>query len=128
MADSALLAAGGNDAPLSYTVPGATAIRIKQVHVAYVDNGAGADWLPMVRIVSDSKHTMGQASDQGVKVTAGSDASVTFFPVRRSGSGGAGTAGTLTWIWAWRSNVGPVDPDQTFNSGVNQQAHLYHVR
>jgi hypothetical protein len=80
MADSALIAAGGDDAPLSYLVPGATAIRIKQIHVAYVDNSASGDWLPAVRIVSDSKHTMGLASDQGVIVTAGNDAGVTFFP------------------------------------------------
>lgn len=96
MADSALLAAGGNDAPLSYTVPGATAIQIKQVHVAYVDNGAAAAWLPMVRITSDSGHTMGQAVDQGVKVTAGSDASVSFFPgVKHAAAAATGT--NLSW-------------------------------
>ena len=89
MADSALLAAGGDDAPLTYVVPGATSIRIKQVHVAYVDNGAAGDWLPAVRIVSDSNHTMGVAADQGVKVTAGSDAGVSFFPgVKHAGSAG----------------------------------------
>lgn len=90
MADSAILAAGGNDAPLSYLVPGASAIRIKQIHVAYVDNGAAGDWLPAVRIVSDSSHTMGLASDQGVKVTAGSDADVSFFPVRKQSAAAGG--------------------------------------
>src|SRR5207253_5999333 len=67
-------------APLRYKVPGASVIRIKQVHVHYTDNSAGGDWLPMVRIVSDSGHTMGQAADQAVKVTAGDDAAVTFHP------------------------------------------------
>jgi hypothetical protein len=90
MADSALLAAGGDDAPLSYLVPGATAIRIKQIHVAYADNGASGDWLPAVRIISDSKHTMGLAADQGVIVTAGNDADATFFPgVKHAAAAGA---------------------------------------
>ena len=80
MADTALLAAGGGSAPLSYLVPGATSIRIKQIHVKYADNGAGGNWLPAVQIVSDSKHLMGTAADQGVKVTVGSDADVSFFP------------------------------------------------
>src|SRR6266850_7264897 len=80
MADSALIASGSGSTPLSYLVPGATAIRIKQIHVQYVDNGAAGDWLPAVQIVSDSKHVMGTAADQGVKVTAGSDADVSFFP------------------------------------------------
>jgi hypothetical protein len=88
MADSALLAAGGDDAPLSYVVPGATAIRIKQIHVKYIDNSAGADWLPAVRIISDSKHRMGTAADQAVKVTAGSDADVSFFPGVKHAAGG----------------------------------------
>ncbi len=84
MADSALLAAGGGNAPLNYLVPGATSIRIKQIHVSYTDNGASGDWLPAVKIVSDSKHLMGTAADQAVKVTLGSDADVSFFPrVRR---------------------------------------------
>jgi hypothetical protein len=80
MADSAILAAGGADAPLSYVVPGSAVITIKQIHVKYVDNGAGGDWLPAVRIVNDAGHTMGTAADQGVKVTAGSDADTSFFP------------------------------------------------
>jgi hypothetical protein len=101
MADSAILAAGGNDAPLSYLVPGASAIRIKQIHVAYVDNGAAGDWLPAVRIVSDSSHTMGLASDQGVKVTAGSDADVSFFPVRKQAAAAASATGA-EWFFASR--------------------------
>jgi hypothetical protein len=90
MADAALVATGAGNAPLSYLVPGATAIRIKQVHVQYVDNGAGGDWLPAVKIVSDSKHLMGTAADQAVKVTAGSDADVSFFPLRRRRVAGSG--------------------------------------
>src|ERR1700675_2682711 len=89
MADSALLAAGGDDAPLSYLVPGSTAIRIKQIHVAYADNGASGDWLPAVRIISDSKHRIGMAADQAVKVTAGDDADVSCFPGVKHGGAAA---------------------------------------
>jgi hypothetical protein len=93
MADSAILAAGGADAPLSYVVPGSAVITIKQIHVKYVDNGAGGDWLPAVRIVNDAGHTMGTAADQGVKVTAGSDADTSFFPgVKHAAAAAAGSA------------------------------------
>src|ERR1700675_3341367 len=99
MADSALLAAGGDDAPLSYLVPGSTAIRIKQIHVSYVDNGASGDWLPAVRIISDSKHRMGTAADQAVKVTAGSDADVSFFPgVKHASAAGMAFEGASLWM------------------------------
>jgi hypothetical protein len=103
MADSALIAAGGDDAPLSYLVPGATAIRIKQIHVAYVDNSASGDWLPAVRIISDSKHTMGLAADQGVKVTAGSDASVSFFPGVKHAAAAGATVGSWLHVVAGTS-------------------------
>lgn len=92
MPDTALLASGSGSTPLTYLVPGATSIRIKQLHVQYVDNSAGADWLPAVQILSDSNHLMGTAADQGVKVTAGSDADVSFFPRGRQRV----TAATLT--------------------------------
>jgi hypothetical protein len=104
MADTAVLAGGGKNAPLSYRVPGATAIRIKQIHVAYADNGAGGNWLPAVQIVSDSGHTMGTAADQGVKVTAGSNADVSFFPgVKRAAASGAGIQFDVENIGDWLS-------------------------
>ncbi len=103
MADTALLAAGGADAPLSYLVPGATAIRIKQIHVSYVDNGAGGDWLPAVRIISDSKHRMGTAADQAVKVTAGNDADVSFFPGVKHAAAAAATVGSWLHVVAGTS-------------------------
>lgn len=115
MADSALLAAGGNDAPLSYTVPGATAIQIKQVHVAYVDNGAGGDWLPMVRITSDSGHTMGQAVDQGVKVTAGSDASVSFFPGVKHAAATTGLVNDVAYYEWDGTSSGAIPGTRKFN-------------
>jgi hypothetical protein len=97
MADSAILAAGGADAPLSYIVPGSVVITIKQIHVKYVDNGAGGDWLPAVRIVNDAGHTMGTAADQAVKVTTGSDADVSFFPGVKHAAAAAGTTDVCAW-------------------------------
>ena len=125
MADSALLAAGGADAPLSYTVPGLSVIRIKQAHVSYVDNGAGGDWLPAVRIVSDSGHRMGTASDQGVKVTAGNDADVSFFPgVKPAAAAVTPTGTSLPWGMAKGTNftiaaVGTTVIDFTLTNPAN---------
>jgi hypothetical protein len=115
VADTAILAAGGGNAPLSYLVPGSTVILLKMIHVIYTDNGASDDWLPAVRIVSDSNHTMGLAADQGVKVTAGNDASVSFFPgVRQGGAGGA----TVAWAYLDGSGLAPttVPGDPVFGS------------
>lgn len=96
MADTAILAAGGANAPLTYKVPGAAILTIKQVHVKYIDNGASGDWLPAVRIVNDAGHTMGTAADQGVKVTSGSDADVSFFPgVKHTAAATVLTSGAL---------------------------------
>jgi hypothetical protein len=103
MADSAILAAGGADAPLSYLVPGSAVITIKQIHVKYVDSGAGGDWLPAVRIVNDAGHTMGTAADQGVKVTAGSDADASFFPGVKHAAAAASAAGA-EWFFASRQS------------------------
>ena len=109
MADAALVATGSGDAPLSYLVPGATAIQIKQIHVAYVDNGASGDWLPAVRIISDSKHRMGTAADQAVKVTAGSDADVSFFPgVKHSAA--AASSSAFAYSRGWSDHLGHGDP------------------
>jgi hypothetical protein len=122
MADAAILAAGGGNAPLSYLVPGSTAIRIKQIHVQYVNNGAGADWLPAVQIISDSKHTMGVAADQAVKVTAGSDADVSFFPGVKPAA--AATSLSSQIARAWGLNFNP----QSVNAGATKNASFDTVR
>lgn len=111
MADTAILAAGGDDAPLSYLVPGLAVIRIKQIHVKYVDNGAGADWLPAVRVINDSGHRMGTAADQAVKVTAGSDADVSFFPgVKHAPTAAPAGGGIAAVAEMWFDNLNFGDP------------------
>src|SRR5205823_312706 len=74
--------AGG--VPSNYTLPDAAELRLKAVYAEFTDNGAGSDWLPTVTILSDSGDVIARADDQDVKVTAGDDANVTWFPrVRR---------------------------------------------
>src|SRR5437879_5125566 len=67
-------------APLNYRVPGAAMIRVKSVRAEFTDNSASGDWLPAVKLISDSGHIIATASDQGAKVTAGDDAEASFFP------------------------------------------------
>ncbi len=69
-------------------MPGTVTLTPKQIHVDYVDNGASGDWLPCVTFISDAGVVLGRAVDQAVKVTAGSDASVTWFPgIKNAGAG-----------------------------------------
>jgi hypothetical protein len=127
VADSAILAAGGADAPLSYLVPGSAVITIKQIHVKYVDNGAGGDWLPAVRIVNDAGHTMGTAADQGVKVTAGGDADTSFFPGVKHAAA-ASVASSNVFARAYRDALGGApDPVQTVPSGATRNGSFAHT-
>ncbi len=66
--------------PEDYIVPGTVTLTPKQIHVDYVDNSASGDWLPCITFISDAGVVLGRAVDQAVKVTAGDDASVTWFP------------------------------------------------
>ena len=82
MADSdvQILATGSQAAPLDYVIKDTVVLQPKMVQALFTDNGAAGDWLPAVVLISDSGHVLGRATDQGVKVTAGSDASVSWFP------------------------------------------------
>jgi hypothetical protein len=50
------------------------------VNADFDGSGAAGDYLPCVTIVSDAGEVVARAVDQGVKVTAGSDAEVSWFP------------------------------------------------
>lgn len=80
MADVQILRAPTTSVPSNYVLPDSAELRLKAVYAEFTDNGAGADWLPCVTLISDSGDVIGRAVDQGVKVTAGSDADVTWFP------------------------------------------------
>jgi hypothetical protein len=80
MADVQILRAPTTAVPSSYVLPDAAELRLKAVYAEFADNGAAGDWLPCVTILSDSGDVIGRAVDQGVKVTAGGSADVTWFP------------------------------------------------
>jgi hypothetical protein len=60
---------------------------LKAVYAEFADAGAASDWLPTVTIISDSGDVIARACEQEVKVAAGGDASVSWFPrIRRRGA------------------------------------------
>ena len=79
MADTQIFSGSVEDAPKTYRLPSGVEFILKAVNADYADNGAASDWLPCVTIVSDSGHVIARAVDQAVKVTAGSDAEVSWF-------------------------------------------------
>ena len=80
MADTQIFRGAVSDVPGVYVLPDSVEFLLKAVNADFADNGAGADWLPCVTIVSDSGHIIARACDQAVKVTAGDDAEVSWFP------------------------------------------------
>src|SRR2546421_2306304 len=79
MADVQILRSTSGAVPGVYKLPDNAQFILKCVNADFADNGAAADWLPAVEIVSDSGHVIARAVDQAVKVTAGSDAEVSWF-------------------------------------------------
>lgn len=88
-------------APDDYTLGANVEFDLIAVNAEFVDNGAGGDWLPAVVLVSDSDHVIARAVDQGVKVTAGDDAEVSWFPWLTNAGASTPTTGTrLPWCLA----------------------------
>lgn len=87
MPDQQQIFAGAvSSAPKSYTIDSTVELTLIAVTAEFVDNGAASQWLPCVELVSDSGHVIARALDQGVTVTAGQDAEVSWFPgVKRGG-------------------------------------------
>src|SRR5882724_11862724 len=74
-------------APSTYELPKAAEFILKCVNADFDGAAAAGDYLPCVTLVSDSGQVIARAVDQDVKVTAGSDAEVSWFPrVRRRGA------------------------------------------
>lgn len=76
-------------APKDYTVAANVELTLRAVNANFTDNGAGEDWLPAVVLISDSGHIIARAVDQGVTVTAGGDAEVSWFPGVKHAAGAA---------------------------------------
>jgi len=101
-------------APLTYTVPDSALVRLKAVNALFTDGGAAGDWLPAVVLVSDSGHVVARAVDQGVKITAGDDAEVSWFPgVRAAAAATPSTGGGLAWAYTHSDPAG-----QSIGSGL----------
>lgn len=74
-------------APSNYTLAPNVELILKAVNADFTHNGAAVDWLPAVVLISDSGHVIARAVDRNVKVTAGDDAEVSWFPgVKNAGA------------------------------------------
>jgi hypothetical protein len=100
-------------APKDYSVPAGQEIYVLSVHASYTDNGAAGDWLPAVVIQDNNGNALCRAVDQGVKVTAGSSAEVSFFPGVKHAAAGVTPAAKVAAYATGELNTGLGDPAQT---------------
>jgi hypothetical protein len=99
VADVQIFRGAQGDVPVEYEIPASAEFILKTVTAEYTDNGASGDWLPGVTIVSDSGHVIARAVDQAVKVTAGQDAEVSWFPgVKHAPAAAAGGGGAPDYM------------------------------
>jgi hypothetical protein len=102
-------------APKDYAIPPSQEIILLSVTAEFIDNGAAGDWLPAVVILDNNGNALCRAVDQGVKVTAGGDAEVSWFPgVKHAAASAASTA--IDWAQG-RLIAASGDPHQTITSG-----------
>ena len=111
-------------APKDYSIPPSQQIRLLSVRAEFHDNGAGGDWLPALEILDNNGNVLVTAADQGVKVTAGSDADVSWFPGVKKGGGAGG--GAVSYAWGWRDNASG-DPNLFINSGAQLNIPFLHT-
>lgn len=112
-------------APKDYTLAANVEFVLKCVNASFTDNGAAGDWLPAVVLVSDSGHVIGRGVDQGVKVTAGSDAEVSWFPgVKHAAAAASGT--TLAFARAWNDSFSG-DSAQSIPAGATRNGSFAHA-
>lgn len=124
--DVQLTALQQSAAPLDYVVPGSALIRVKSIRGEFTDNGAGADWLPAVQLISDSGHIIATASDQGSKVTAGGAADASFFPGAAKAAA-ASTSGSAISYARGYSNHSAGDPNISVLNNTHKAAPFAHV-
>lgn len=122
--DTQIVSSADHAAPKDYTIPGNAELILRAVQATFTDNGASGDWLPCVTLITDSGHTIARAIDRGVVITAGSDASVSWFPGVKASSGGAAANLASQFFY---TVTGHVIPDATptaaeFDAGSNLNA------
>ena len=100
-------------APDDYTINADVELTLIAVNANFTDNGAAVDWLPAVVLISDSGHVIARALDQGVTVTAGDNAEVSWFPgVKHAGGGTPNAISQSSSLYQSRST------NQAIPSGV----------
>jgi len=102
-------------APKDYDIPQAQEILLLSVEAEFMDNGAAVDWLPAVQVLDNNGNVLATAADQGVKVTAGDDASVTWFPGVKHAAAAAPAGSSFVPICAGR-----LTHSQTVNAGATK--------
>lgn len=83
MADAQIFSGSKESVPKSYEVPSSAAFVLKAVNADFDGAGAGGSYTPCVTILSDSGHVIARAVDNTIVVASGSDAEVSWFPLRR---------------------------------------------
>ncbi len=96
MADVQILRSAVSSGFKTYTVPGGVEMRVKAVYAEFSDNGATANWTPVVEILSNSGKSIAVAVDPNAVVTAGDDADVSWFPGVKAGA--AASAGAPDYL------------------------------
>src|SRR5438105_11316462 len=114
--DVQIVRSAAESAPKDYTIPKDAEVILRAVKATFTDNGAGTDWLPCVTLISDSGHKIAQALDPNVKVTAGDDAEVSWFPGVKPGRAAGG--GTFQWCRVVCGTAIPSGPISSPNSGT----------
>lgn len=117
MADTQLKQSQVTTAPSVYNVPANAEAMLKSVSAVFTDNGAASDWLPCLTIVSDAGLVVADGVDQGVKITAGQDARVSWFPgvkPKAAASSGSGIQYDVDNVGDWLS----VETNGTEDKGV----------
>lgn len=123
MPDQQQIFAGSVEAaPKNYTLAGNTELLLRAVNATFTDNGAASDWLPAVELISDSGHVIARAVDQGVIVTAGDDAEVSWFPGVKHAAGAASSATPAASAYLWTQSA------KTFTGNVGFAATWDHFQ
>lgn len=122
MADAQILAGGVEAAPLAYTVPNAQEIILKAAFATFDGSGAGAAFLPCVRIISSGNKIVGEYITDS-SVAAGSSAEVSFAPFLRN----AGSAAAAVLSYAVYNQSGATGGTSQWGSVTTNDAATFSI-
>jgi hypothetical protein len=120
--DQQILVTGKATVPASFTVPGNGQIQPKTIFASYDGTGAGGNFLPAIKIISDGGETVG-VFPTSTTVVAGASADVTWFPgVEATGTPASTTTPAASALveqftpHTFVGTVGTVVPFEFFNT------------